>query len=85
MCYKHSNELDIQTMEPFSSINLVSLSALSAHVNRLQLRACALSECYQFSHLWHIRSQMNSTYVHVFCYTSLCTSSTLDTLSIFPF
>jgi len=38
--------------------------------------------CYQFSHLWHIRSPMSSTCVHVVRYTSLCTSSTLHTLSI---
>ena len=32
--YKHFNELDTQTMDAISCINLVSISALSAYVNR---------------------------------------------------
>ena len=47
-CYKHSNDLDIQTMDAISCINLVSISALSAYVNNCSLARSQLNVCLCF-------------------------------------
>ena len=67
-----------------SYADLVSLSTIKAHVNIfLSITIVFLSYAISFYHLLHIRSQL-TVLMNVLCYTSLCTSSTLD-ISLFFF